>query len=720
MSICPGCFLIRPGKARDRSLFSAGRVKSNLRESISETSNYVALHCNRRSIENVGPDAAKGETSKAMRESNEMSTGSRDGPEGETDGGVGSVEPIPSVSPENTHHEVRLIADPKDGTGAGGGVTDAVENMQSGKERFDDGLAQLQAKAIDGELDEQERLQHHGDNIYDHADDASTHKSSVNCPTEENSPLYELLLDMTKAANAFNNSEVESCNNGDGSGNGRRGVTAIILLDSPLFFEGTPQSKTQTMTISPKTPARNPRNDYVDVSSDHTSPDSDENAPVATATGEDGQQDSCRSLEEDKGVRENSKNYYSTADISEEHPAGLGDPAIALAALSSWIRDGPEPGCQGRREILLVCGSDAVDNNSGERFQQDNSKNTGGRGEVEGADTSGKSDIFAQRERSLGSTGQFAELVTGDVLEGEGAGNTFGDKNIHEQVSIRQIVLGASTIRPKSKSSPTWRMPTDSLLPAVDNALEDGTTTGVTNISRVAVDGRANTYSITDQVPVDEARSLARVDVGSAGKEDPRSPPSHLPAEVLLDIRQESTDDGAPRVFAAFPPPRPLPTTALRGSSMADPQELDDAAQRRLNDTKNRTQSAMYGGGTSCSLPRVTVGPVVGRVSPTSAVILLECRDEVSSSAWSSVGIALLDTLSGQRFEMTGGVETSEDNDGPRVFEFEGLTPGRRYMVKLVGVHRNDQVRKGVHVDHRKLLTPFVRVSTHATSNTIL
>ncbi|CAN0355202.1 unnamed protein product, partial [Ectocarpus sp. 13 AM-2016] len=97
---------------------------------------------------------------------------------------------------------------------------------------------------------------------------------------------------------------------------------------------------------------------------------------------------------------------------------------------------------------------------------------------------------------------------------------------------------------------------------------------------------------------------------------------------------------------------------------------------------------------------RVLVGPVIGRVGPTSAVVLVEVGTKCPVAAQKTAAAAR------QRRELTDADRTPPEDDvgvrlpgiGPRVFEFEGLTPGRRYTLRLLGVRQHDQVGECVNV----------------------
>lgn len=69
---------------------------------------------------------------------------------------------------------------------------------------------------------------------------------------------------------------------------------------------------------------------------------------------------------------------------------------------------------------------------------------------------------------------------------------------------------------------------------------------------------------------------------------------------------------------------------------------------------------------------RVLVGPVIGRVAPRTARILIELDRPVAKCV-----CVLTDTTSGQRF----AAETSVDACSPTVFKVDALRPGSRYAI---------------------------------------
>ncbi|CAM9540792.1 unnamed protein product [Scytosiphon promiscuus] len=177
--------------------------------------------------------------------------------------------------------------------------------------------------------------------------------------------------------------------------------------------------------------------------------------------------------------------------------------------------------------------------------------------------------------------------------------------------------------------------------------------------------------------------------------------------KFLLRTQPVAPDaENVSRVAIIFPPSSPRavpcepssPGEGKRGSSKAHPT---------TNPAPRNTPAPR-------ELTRVLVGPVVGHVSPNSAVVLVEVTTTNLSSAAAvvaadgvrrkgstgvraaadAVGVQLMDTLTGRRREMFGGEWTGgQSGNGPQVFNFQGLLPGRRYTLTLLGVRRRDQVK---------------------------
>ncbi|CAM9309198.1 unnamed protein product, partial [Ectocarpus fasciculatus] len=174
---------------------------------------------------------------------------------------------------------------------------------------------------------------------------------------------------------------------------------------------------------------------------------------------------------------------------------------------------------------------------------------------------------------------------------------------------------------------------------------------------------------------------------------------------VLLQTRTLPNCEGLSRLAVLFPPPSPGTTPAI------DPPQ--EGNEKRSEGPLGGHRVAPHEIVSDAENVRVLVGPVIGRVGPTSAVVLVEVgakcpvaaqraasaarqRQGLTGTERTSpeddVGVRLLDTLTSESREMFGGRRTGgQPGMGPRVFEFEGLTPGRRYTLRLLGVRQHDQ-----------------------------
>ncbi|CAM9145767.1 unnamed protein product [Ectocarpus sp. 8 AP-2014] len=180
---------------------------------------------------------------------------------------------------------------------------------------------------------------------------------------------------------------------------------------------------------------------------------------------------------------------------------------------------------------------------------------------------------------------------------------------------------------------------------------------------------------------------------------------SHLD-QVLLQNRTVPNCEGLSRLAVAFRPPSPGTTPAV-----FPPQEGNEKSS--LEGTLEGHRVVPHQIVPHVEKVRVLVGPVIGRVGPTSAVVLVEVGEKCPVAAQRTavaarqrqgltdadktppeddVGVRLVDTLTSESREMFGGRRTGgQPGIGPRVFEFEGLTPGRRYTLRLLGVRQHDQ-----------------------------
>ncbi|CAM9252372.1 unnamed protein product [Ectocarpus sp. 12 AP-2014] len=191
---------------------------------------------------------------------------------------------------------------------------------------------------------------------------------------------------------------------------------------------------------------------------------------------------------------------------------------------------------------------------------------------------------------------------------------------------------------------------------------------------------------------------------GQEKSESEESAHSHLD-QVLLQTRTVPNCEGLSRLAVAFPPPSPGTTPAVFSPQEGnEKRSLEGALANRVVPHQIVPHAENV---------RVLVGPVIGRVGPTSAVVLVEVGTKCPVAAQRTaaaarqrreltdadknppeddVGVRLVDTLTSESREMFGGRRTGgQPGIGPRVFEFEGLTPGRRYTLRLLGVRHHDQ-----------------------------
>ena len=84
-------------------------------------------------------------------------------------------------------------------------------------------------------------------------------------------------------------------------------------------------------------------------------------------------------------------------------------------------------------------------------------------------------------------------------------------------------------------------------------------------------------------------------------------------------------------------------------------------------------------------LPLVVLGPVIGKVTPTSAVVLLEVtvgdnhRNGDARRTGVLVSVALVNSVSCERFEVLARMH----NERPRGVLFDGLSPCSQYLITV-------------------------------------
>ena len=511
---------------------------------------------------------------------------------------------------------------------------------------------------------------------------------------ERNPILRALIQDMTRVGESLG---MRSLDKARSKHYNTPGPSVIILLDSPL--------------ISPADPWLSPANGKYAWVSQHASDlvvrRSDVRkgvgAPVDTPPGSHDISPPPLvplddfDLQDDGGV-----------GSDDQHPAGLGDPKEALEVLLSWVEEGGLSHSCGR-EVILVCGSDP------QREQLDKSAskpkggilNDSGRGEETTRDSgmgipdsSPREAEFIVRTQSPASGSSPSDKDLEEDIHGDEAGVVEEDKPksdngqtdneaefyCHEREggrssgpTVRQIVLGkpfapsiAQALKPHDGE--------DDVLHASDRPWNRG--------ENFAENGSNDGRRLSKHAPHSQTHPR------SARK--PRKPTPANPFTVLLEVRPTTQIAGEPRVTATFPPVA-IPTIAPAGHN--NTAEINSTGEHEGEANTCGEELVQH---QEQQLPAVIMGPVVGRVGPSSAVVLVEVNIAsartaelgilLGSAASDTVGVQLTDALSGRRHEVQGGRWVGEAGSGPRVFEFETLTPGRRYALRLMGVRKRDQV----------------------------
>lgn len=468
----------------------------------------------------------------------------------------------------------------------------------------------------------------------------------------ENPVLVALLRTMTKAAEESAPQAMEA--GGIRTAKKNMTLTVIIILDAPLVSSNTPGG-----------PAADRSQHWQDLS----------NLPERTS--EERRSDS----------RSTTGGRATDGDFSNEHPAGLGDPSEALRALVSWTKEGPAS-ADGRREVLLVCGNSYGNGNTTESGRQEHddfddgssrkSSIVGGQTlDTESSDKGFRGDVKAGGSHDDVIHAEDASIPAREIFPIRVPRNDEVDIGGSGQ-EIRQVVLRRVTTSRIGQKNPsiakedvgeTHKLRTASVTPSEEQ-------------DRVDHNGSANAPSMPQAVQAIDAPPPPLV--------------SHY-SEAYFQIRPAMIE-GKHRVVVSFPPLDAVPFTSARSVDRSMIDEIARASER--TEQMCVTTSTRDGD----RLPRVVVGPVIGRVGPTSAVVLLEVDEMRTALAHAEerpsvdVGVRLIDTLSGRRHDISGGVWTGVSGSGPRVFEFETLAPGRRYALRLLGVRQKDQV-PGVRLD---------------------
>lgn len=559
----------------------------------------------------------------------------------------------------------------------------------------------------------------------------------ISAELSRNSVLNALLSDLTRAADAWVSASAARLT---GIGAHREkskteapGCTAIVFLDAPLITHDLDdprprflrkKSQTQsaelrreslfqahrvpresaqsepTVTLSDDGAAPSPGSRSSDVDSAVTAEPANSDGPRENIDEQPGNGDGC----DDHAV-----------DLTEQHPAGLGNPREALESLLAWIEEGDSSGC-GRREVLLVCcpggksplfgekkrkealGGDPDDTSttaregrmssrghSGDvirqspaasRAENSDGENTGGRNTEEAVVRAKDVDVILRDDGG-------PEEAAADGSEGHSSGVRDKERGDRSPGTIRQIVLG--------ETLPIQIFPEE-------------------HTQKPGGEGKSNPHQVdrdderqieTTKIPSVIAGMRKKKNGGSDNSTGPKSPTQPAPpivlvppSEVLLQTRPAvPTGVGLSRLAVTFPPPTGPPAEFSPNTDTEKDASLPTLQNRFADFCSNTTLEECV---------RVVVGPVIGRVGPTSGTVLVEVdsvaagatrREEAAEVRVSDgVGVRLTDTLTGRTHHMTGGAWTGgQPGKGPRVFEFEGLAPGRRYVLRLSGVRQQDQ-----------------------------
>lgn len=532
--------------------------------------------------------------------------------------------------------------------------------------------------------------------------DEITNDGNANNSPARNPVLRALLQDMTRVGEA---SGMPSVGKARSRYYKMPGPSIVILLDTPL--------------ISPEDPWLSSTNDTYSWVSQHASDLVVRRNDVRKGAGEHvetpggGDDTPPPALEEPCDVKHQDdgdvcSNDQHPVDVrgNDQHPAGLGDPKEALEALLSWVDEGgmSHPG---GRNIILVCGSDSPDKPNVKSVVEQQGELNGdigpGGGASEGSETGSAGSSVREGEIHTRTQTRVSGSSTPDKNRPEGARDD-DDRFIEEEKTapvnahiddeagvnghehggcsssrpaIRQIILG-KPLAPSVGQKVRPHAGADGVLHASDRCRDRG--------EAIAGKGSTDGRSLSTQVLFSETRSPST--------QDSRQPAPARPSAVLLEVRPTQIE-GEPRVAATFPP-QTTPIIARAGhigTVKSIPAGAHEGETRKGGEESEHYQQ---------QLPRVIMGPVVGRVGPTSAVVLVEVDHTdgrsvalgkvLEATVSDTVGVQLTDALSGRRHEAAEGRWAGEPGSGPRVFEFENLTPGRRYAIRLTGVQKRDQV----------------------------
>lgn len=572
-------------------------------------------------------------------------------------------------------------------------------------------------------------------------DTASDRNSTVERNDETSAELYEnsvlnaLLSDMTSAADAWASASAARLAGVKDQERGAKtetpGCTAIVFLDAPVITPNLhpqptllrkknqtqlagPQRESLTQAQSALYESTKPKataalsEDIAASSRGSKSTDVDSAATMEPATSGEPRDDV------DEKPSNGGGGDPDAVGLNKQHPAGLGDPREALESLLAWMGEGDSSGC-GRREVLLVCC--AGGNNNPPLFDEQ-------RRETSSDDDTSETSTTVRADR--GSARGHGETVIQQTPDATRAKNDDGDgmgarnmEVIVRENDVNVILQGergaeqAAVDGSEGRSSSVDEeergdRPSGTIRQIILGRTIPIQITPEQRGQKPSIEVNSNQHHVdrnegpTERVKVPAVVARMRNDNNNSGTgrdSSPTQPASSLvhlpPSEVLLQTRPAApAGEGLSRVAVAFPPPTTPPAAyrPTRESEKCPPNATEEPL----------AVGSGSSGGLNDSV-RVVVGPVIGRVSPTSGIVLVEVDSAAAGAmrregfaevhASDGVGVRLTDTLTGQARQMTGGTWTGgQPGIGPRVFEFEGLAPGRRYTLRLSGVRQRDRV----------------------------
>lgn len=480
------------------------------------------------------------------------------------------------------------------------------------------------------------------------------------------------------------------------------GITAVILLDSPLLPDKHPSTvSTRVGRCSAAGNERHPEEAAVaiegtsdcrgilggrgDGGSRSENEENTENAVNAENTENTENAENPEDTEnaeniEDTENAENTENTENTDNAENvddvENTEDTDNAENALEALLSWARGGSVQGRR-RRNVVVVCGPGAIDEHSS----------------VEGppAVTPAGGDQNAKEEEEVRG------IAIRAIGDGEGVRHEVerGTKDEHDgpgeaTVMSRETEDGSDVIRQITLEGMEYAS-LGFLTPPIPRAQD------------------RSAFEIGHPHQIDRLEGGSAMGLDASGRNSGgsleiatlRSGPHRHPSQVLLRVRQDS--GGENRVLALFPAHQAAIAATESRMSAGYPLTVShrSGAQASSGDDSKESDDAVLD--REKGVVRVVVGPIIGRVTPNSALVLVEFdnlggggENETKAgdalAPTESVAVVLREVLSGRSFKTVGGVRSGSSCSCCRVFAFEGLNPGRRYMVDMEGIRSRDQV----------------------------